>query len=134
VGRAGDVLQARLLPALAIFVVAAVPAVARAATAGKTIHMAAGAKSAAVVVTLPNGRKTIAIHAVITPAQSLGVKARLESGKSLYYSPTNGGTCVSAGGKLTCDYSIPVKTSGKYVITFGRFAGPALDIALTIKA
>jgi hypothetical protein len=123
-----------ILPALAAFVVCALPAPALAATAGKTLHLAAGAKSLAVVATIPSGRHTIVMHAVITPAQSLGVKARLESGKSLYYSPTNGGACTSSQGKLTCDYTIPVKASGKYVITFGRLAGPALEIALTIKA
>ena len=104
---------------------------------GKTIHMAAGQKSAAVVGTLPSGRTTFVVHAVYEPPQSLGVTAQLESGKSLLYSPTGGGTCktFSSGDKtLTCDYSIVVKTPGKYVIRFGRAAGPALDIHLTVRA
>jgi hypothetical protein len=107
---------------------------AAAAPTGKTIHLAAGAKSVSVVATIPSGHHAIVMHAVITPAQSLGVKARLETGKSLYASPTNGGSCLTTQTRLTCDYTIPVTTSGKYVITFGRAAGPALDIALTIRA
>ena len=127
-------INGRNLLALATVLVCATSAPALAASTGKTLHLAAGVKSVAVVATTPNGRHTIVMHAVITPAQSLGVKARLESGKSLYYSPTNGGTCTSSQTKLTCDYTIPVSTSGKYVISFSRIAGSALDIALTIRA
>jgi hypothetical protein len=54
---------------------------------GKTIHMAAGQKSVAVVATLPSGRTTFVVHAVISPPQGLGVTAQLESGKSLLISP-----------------------------------------------
>jgi hypothetical protein len=117
--------------------VCAAAALSTGAAAGKTIHMTAGQKSVAVVGTLPSGKTTFVVHAVYEPPQNLGVTAQLESGKSLLYSPTGGGTCQTFHGgdkTLTCDYSIVVKTPGKYVIRFGRLAGPALDIHLIVRA